>query len=273
MEGDRLCWKDAELRLVPPTSMRLEDGDGLLPFKKDAQVLADYQRVFATRPAFPARSILELGMWCGASLVFWSEMLGPERLTGIDLADRGDPDLLAEYRRRTDTVIETHWGVDQADRDALERIVTADGLAPLDLVVDDASHLPGPTERSFDVLFPKVRPGGSYIIEDWCWSYVEPTRSEIDHWAASPPLAPIVLRLAAAMASRPDVVSHVEVLPTLIVVERGVADLGAGFTLDGVIATRPDHRVSGVQMKVSRAARKARRRAARLLRSVRSSGR
>ena len=38
---------------------------------------------------------------------------------------------------------------------------------PLDLVIDDASHLYGPTMASFEVLFPRLRPGGLYVIEDW----------------------------------------------------------------------------------------------------------
>ena len=38
-------------------------------------------------------------------------------------------------------------------------------------MIDDASHLLMPTERSFDALFPRVRPGGAYIIEDWCAEY------------------------------------------------------------------------------------------------------
>jgi hypothetical protein len=37
----------------------------------------------------------------------------------------------------------------------------------LDLVIDDASHLLGPTRSSFNVLFPLLRPGGVYVIEDW----------------------------------------------------------------------------------------------------------
>src|SRR4029077_11377083 len=37
----------------------------------------------------------------------------------------------------------------------------------IDVVIDDASHLYGPTRRSFEILFPLLKPGGAYIIEDW----------------------------------------------------------------------------------------------------------
>ena len=36
-----------------------------------------------------------------------------------------------------------------------------------DLIVDDASHLYRPTLASFEVLYPRLRPGGTYVIEDW----------------------------------------------------------------------------------------------------------
>ena len=62
----------------------------------------------------------------------------------------------------------------------------------LDLVVDDASHYLDPTRASFDVLFPRLRPGGLYVIEDWTiphemekfYSEVDPTSREA--WDASP---------------------------------------------------------------------------------------
>jgi hypothetical protein len=43
--------------------------------------------------------------------------------------------------------------------------------APLDLVIDDASHIYGPTKASFQALFPLLRPGGLYLIEDWAWAH------------------------------------------------------------------------------------------------------
>ncbi len=41
------------------------------------------------------------------------------------------------------------------------------GSEPLDLVTDDASHLLDLTRISFETLFPRIRPGGVFIIEDW----------------------------------------------------------------------------------------------------------
>jgi hypothetical protein len=48
----------------------------------------------------------------------------------------------------------------------LHIIATEFGAMPLDLVSDDASHLLRETRASFNALFPRLRSGGEYIIED-----------------------------------------------------------------------------------------------------------
>ncbi len=63
------------------------------------------------------------------------------------------------------------WAVDQQDSARLREIWQTEFRAPLDLVIDDASHLYGPTKTSFETLFPLLRPGGLYIIEDWAWGH------------------------------------------------------------------------------------------------------
>ncbi len=40
-----------------------------------------------------------------------------------------------------------------------------------DVVIDDGGHYMKPQQESFRVLFPHVRPGGYYIIEDVATSY------------------------------------------------------------------------------------------------------
>ena len=48
-----------------------------------------------------------------------------------------------------------------------EIVDEAFGDEPLDLVVDDCSHRYKPSRASFNELFPRLRPGGVYVIEDW----------------------------------------------------------------------------------------------------------
>ncbi len=58
----------------------------------------------------------------------------------------------------------------RCDMDARENIArAAAGMPDLDVVIDDASHASHHQQNAFLELFPKVVPGGLYIIEDLRW--------------------------------------------------------------------------------------------------------
>jgi len=63
-------------------------------------------------------------------------------------------------------------GVDQADAARLSGLLDRYfSDRTVDLAIDDASHLYGPTRTAFEVVFPYLRPGGIYLIEDWGWAH------------------------------------------------------------------------------------------------------
>jgi len=119
-------------------------------------------------PLRPIRNLIELGIYKGGSLILWREALGC-RVIGIDLASPA-PTMPAVERYLTESgnqdQIKLFWRTDQGDEHALQSIVAA-CAGPVDVVIDDASHLYGPTRRSFEILFPLLRAGGVYFIEDW----------------------------------------------------------------------------------------------------------
>ncbi len=98
------------------------------------------------------------------------------------------------------TIVSVYYGVNQADTARLAEIVRDEFAGvPLDLVVDDASHLFDETRASFNALFPHLRPGGSYIIEDWSWPhrwFVFPNPS----YRAVTPVSAFALELALVAA-------------------------------------------------------------------------
>ena len=119
--------------------------------------------------------IFELGIFGGGGTLFLAELARPRRLVAIDRLP------LKQIRDQVDTraaeaglegVVRTFGEVDQADRGRLAEIAEEafEGGA-LDLVVDDCSHLYEPTRASFNELFPRLRPGGVYVIEDWEWAH------------------------------------------------------------------------------------------------------
>jgi hypothetical protein len=67
--------------------------------------------------------------------------------------------------RNFDGRIKTYWKTDQADKTRLRTIVETEFDGPLDLLIDDASHLYRQTRASFEALFPLLVPGGLSIIE------------------------------------------------------------------------------------------------------------
>lgn len=119
-------------------------------------------------------NIVELGICQGGSTALIAQLARPHKLVAIEL----DPAPVPTLERFVDEhglrdVVRPHFGVDQADRSRLRQIMDEElGDAPLDLVIDDASHLLEPTRISFEVLFPRLREGGLYVIEDWNWEHL-----------------------------------------------------------------------------------------------------
>ena len=60
---------------------------------------------------------------------------------------------------------------DQADEDLLTALAAHAG--GFDVVVDDASHIGRLTRASFELLWPHVKPGGWYFLEDVNTSYLD----------------------------------------------------------------------------------------------------
>jgi predicted O-methyltransferase YrrM len=167
------------------------------------------------------RNIIELGVFEGGGTVFLLELTQPRRLVGIDQSPPGGP-ALGRYlaQRGLEEVVEIHSGVDQADRDDLGQIVNQafDG-EPLDLVVDDCSHLYGPSRASFNELFPRLRPGGVYVIEDWQWAH----EGNADRWPAEVPLTRLVVESILAIPRRRDLVANISVQKGSAQITRGTA--------------------------------------------------
>ncbi|HJS86868.1 MAG TPA: class I SAM-dependent methyltransferase [Acetobacteraceae bacterium] len=105
-------------------------------------------------------SVLEIGVLRGESLAMWAEYFREGRIAAIDL----DP---SAKQFETDRVrVEI---ADQGNVADLVRVATTHG--PFDLVLDDGSHFWDHQITSFRYLFPFVKPGRFYILEDLDTSY------------------------------------------------------------------------------------------------------
>lgn len=138
--------------------------------------------------------ILELGIFQGGSLVFFDKIFKPNRMVGLDIMPNKIP-ALENYIKSNATHIKTYYKSSQGDERLLQKIVKDDLEGQLDLVVDDASHLYELTKESFSVLFPLLRAGGTYLIEDWAWSHRENAQTSKHPWHKKPALTNLLFEI------------------------------------------------------------------------------
>jgi SAM-dependent methyltransferase len=164
-------------------------------------------------------NVVELGIWGGGSTIFFERLMRPKKLIAIEL-DRDVPAVLEKHAAECGTIV-PYFGVNQGDREQLRTIMERELAGEqLDVIIDDASHRYEPTKASFNTLFPLLRPGGRYFIEDWGWAHWRGRFQE--HWGDEPALTNLVFELTMVVASWGGyMVSRVEVSHGFVSVERG----------------------------------------------------
>jgi hypothetical protein len=164
------------------------------------------------------RCVLEIGIGenqdpdrGGNSLLMWRSYFPNATIYGLDI-----------HEKRLDEPRIIPLQADQSDQASIERAVA--DCPPFDLIVDDGSHVASHISTSFETLFPKIKPGGLYAIEDLVFAYlhdygggppgtlgtgVDLTKSLLDHVNVGP---------------RP--IAAVHAYPGLALIERGEAPGG-----------------------------------------------
>jgi predicted O-methyltransferase YrrM len=171
------------------------------------------------------RSILELGICHGGGAALMAQLAEPDKLVALDFV-QAPCEPLEEFidDRGLRGSLVARYGVDQADTDALDEIMATEFDGPVDLVVDDASHLVEQTRASFNRLFPHVRPGGLYVIEDWSWAHLA-GKAVTGAFRDAQPLSAFVVELVLAACRIPRAIAEVTVEKHWAVVRRGDAPL------------------------------------------------
>lgn len=113
----------------------------------------------------PYARVCEIGVAGGGSLEMFQQLFPLGTVCGVDVTAEGT---LIDQEHGT----RTHWPEgtipvisEQTAADLPTRLWAIHGQ--WDLIVDDASHEGPATTRTFELLWPLVRPGGYYVIEDW----------------------------------------------------------------------------------------------------------
>lgn len=184
--------------------------------------------------------VLEMGFFHGASTVLFDRLLLPDKLVAIDHVSAA-PFLDAYRTGHNRSGVLPYYDTSQQDPIALTSILTREfPNRDLDLVIDDASHDYVATRAAFDVVWPFVRPGGIYVIEDWGWAHwpgiwQEPTTAPLH----GPALSNLVFELVMMQATSPALISGLHVNFYSVAIVRGPADVAIGsFSLNHAYLTR-----------------------------------
>ncbi len=201
---------------------------------KDRGSLEQYATMFASHPP---KNVLEFGIFQGGSPALFSLWFGVEKFVGIDICE---PVPAFDEFCRTHPVgskIRTYYRTSQTDRERVENIVQAEfGTTAIDAIIDDASHYYGHTRRTFEIAFPLLRPGGTYVIEDWGWAHWPHIHS---HYAGQTPLSMLVMELLMLCASRCDLVSEIRIFPAFAFIRKSPqAQPVAPLQMDGLYSKR-----------------------------------
>ena len=209
----------------------LKDEDGYI-VGKYRSFIDRYVSVLADRKD---ANLIELGVFRGGSTVFLNELMRPRRLAAVEIATTLPP-LLGEYMEQSPRggAIQPFLGVDQSSIPDLESICR-DYMAdePIDVVIDDASHFYDETKASFQFLFPRLRPGGIYVIEDWGWANQRDDIADIGpHLVGRKALSNLIVQIMLSAGSAPEIIPRVEVNRDFVVVHRGPAAISQPFELE-----------------------------------------
>ncbi len=124
-----------------------------------------YDRLFSDRKA--VKSVLEIGIASGQSLLAWLDIFPNAQVVGIDKEPCHRPEVGS-----TDASIHPlcprpdRLEIQQADVRDVPGLLSAVGNRQFDLIVEDSSHVLDDNLRVLWLLYPHVAPGGIYVIEE-----------------------------------------------------------------------------------------------------------
>jgi hypothetical protein len=213
--------RDIELRFSPGSHRPPPSTDAFIYVHKEAAFVAAMDETLErVRPRF----MIEIGIHDGGSTIYWHHKYAPVRLAAFDISTQAP--FFTRYldRNRLANAVRVHFGVSQSDRDRMRAAIECDfGDGLVDAVIDDASHQYAETKAAFEIIFPFVRAGGAYIIEDWAWGHAK--NWPPDAWADQPLMSPLLSELMLVCGRASGVIDRIEINRRFAVVWRGPAVL------------------------------------------------
>lgn len=222
-----------QFRIDQSLKDRQKSDNEVFTIVKNKQFLDVYQGLVGRRPF---KACVELGIFQGGSVIFLQNLFDLEKIIAFDISPDRIPSLDTYIRRHNyDDVFSLHFDVNQANAKYINSVLEKEGYNnSLDLVVDDASHQYAHTYKSFNCLFPHLKPGGLYIIEDWAWIHNKKYTDNMaaDHpWRGKPPLSNLILQLVMSLGSG-DTIRSITMHRFMVIIEKGEAIVDNYYNLE-----------------------------------------
>jgi cephalosporin hydroxylase len=203
---------------------------------KDRPAIEIYQAVFEKTPP---QQVMEFGTYQGGSPALLTLLFNLQKYVGIDLGPQvpGFEDFL---RKHPDgRKISIYNSTSQDDGEAIRSIVHKEfGDKPIDLIIDDASHQYDFSRRTFEIAFPLLRPGGTYILEDWGWAHWPGYLG----WQDAPALSNLVFQLTILNASHSEIIQEMRTFPVILIIKKSDSHgSNEELCLDNLVGERGRH--------------------------------
>jgi len=122
----------------------------------------DYYAKWFESVRYEEFKILEIGVERGYSIRLWNKYFPNSTIYGVDngrICNKSTMESLNEC----DGIVTDY--LDQSNREDLQKFIDKHG-GDFDIIIDDGFHYQEHQQISFGFLFPYLKPGGVYIIED-----------------------------------------------------------------------------------------------------------
>jgi hypothetical protein len=133
--------------------------------QKTPEIIDAYNDLFLNvYPKFHPNRMLEIGIWHGGSLSMWRDVFDTCQIIGVDCQDLMSPTAkahLAEDPR-------VSWQLFTCPSPKLGE------MGNFEFIIDDGGHGTEVVFPTFEILWPKLAPGGIFVIEDWKPDFCNP---------------------------------------------------------------------------------------------------
>jgi hypothetical protein len=181
--------------------------------------------------------LFELGIFEGGSAILFALLFPDLKVIALDI---GPTRHVVKDKVRAlglEDRVKLHFGTSQDDAIAINKILSEEAPNGVGMVIDDASHHFELTQRSFELIYPRVKWSGYYIVEDWAWSHQQGIW-QTEYWIERPALTNLIFRFSVLIASRPDLVQSMTLTRNYCCLKKSAALSHEPLALEECLALR-----------------------------------